>query len=55
MVVFTPGEEAADPYIGYLTNRTITGLYAQEIEGAVLMVERESAQCPASIALRIPF
>jgi hypothetical protein len=43
-VVFTPGEAAADPYIGYLTNKTITGLYAQEVEGAVLMVEREFAR-----------
>lgn len=42
--MFTPGEAAADPYIGYLTNQTITGLYAQEVEGAVLMVEREFAQ-----------
>lgn len=39
--MFTPGEEAAAPYTGYLYNDTITGLYAQEIEGAVLMVERE--------------
>ena len=40
MVLFTPGEEAADQYTGYLTNRTITGVYAQEVEGAVIMLER---------------
>ena len=42
VVLFTPGEIAADNYGGYLTNQTITGLYAQEIKGAVIMVERES-------------
>jgi hypothetical protein len=41
VVLFTPGEEAADQYTGYLTNRTITGLYAQEVKGAVVMIERE--------------
>jgi hypothetical protein len=40
-VFFTPGESAAAPYGGYLTNITITGLYAQEIKGAVVMVERQ--------------
>ncbi|KAJ5174589.1 uncharacterized protein N7482_000466 [Penicillium canariense] len=39
VVLFTPGEVAADQYTGYLTNRTITGLYAQEIKGAVVMIE----------------
>jgi hypothetical protein len=42
VVLFTPGEIAADQYIGYLTNATITGLYAQEIDGAVVMLERQS-------------
>lgn len=42
MVLFTPGEEAADGYTGYLSNKTITGLYAQEINGAVVMLERTS-------------
>lgn len=41
VVFFTPGEIAAAGYGGYLTNATITGLYAQEIKGAVVMVERE--------------
>lgn len=39
VVLFTPGEIAAAPYIGYLTNRTITGAYAQAIKGAVVMME----------------
>ncbi|KAJ5570136.1 uncharacterized protein N7459_009566 [Penicillium hispanicum] len=39
VVLFTPGEEAAGGYTGYLSNETITGLYAQEIKGAVLLIE----------------
>ncbi|KAJ5692913.1 hypothetical protein N7462_002336 [Penicillium macrosclerotiorum] len=39
VVLFTPGEEAASGYTGYLTNKTITGLYAQEIKGAVILLE----------------
>jgi hypothetical protein len=41
VVMFTPGEIAAVGYTGYLTNRTITGAYAQAIGGAVIMLERE--------------
>jgi hypothetical protein len=41
IVFFTPGEIAAAGYGAYLTNATITGVFAQEIEGAVIMVERE--------------
>lgn len=40
MILFTPGEEAADQYTGYLTNKTLTGRYAQEVKGAVVMIER---------------
>jgi len=40
VVLFTPGEISAANYGAYLTNATITGLYAQEIKGAVVMVER---------------
>ncbi|KAH7061304.1 peptidase S28 [Macrophomina phaseolina] len=39
VVFFTPGEGAADNYVKYLTNSTITGLFAQEIQGAVVMLE----------------
>lgn len=39
VVFFTPGEISAANYGAYLTNVTITGLYAQEIKGAVVMVE----------------
>ncbi|TAQ90255.1 hypothetical protein B7494_g1445 [Chlorociboria aeruginascens] len=39
VVIFTPGEVAAANYGSYLTNATITGLFAQEIEGAVVLVE----------------
>lgn len=42
--MFTPGEIAAANYGAYLTNATIIGLYAQEIKGAVVMVERELLQ-----------
>lgn len=39
VVLFTPGEAAAAPYGSYLTNATVVGLYAQEIKGAVVMIE----------------
>lgn len=39
IVLMTPGEIAADGYGGYLTDRTITGVYARELGGAVVMVE----------------
>ena len=38
---FTPGEVDGAGYVGYLTNATITGLFAQEIKGAVILVERK--------------
>lgn len=41
-MLFTPGEEAAAEYTGYLTNRTLTGLFAEEIHGAVILLERMS-------------
>lgn len=40
VVLFTPGEQAAAPFTGYLTNRTVTGLFAQSIGGAVIVIER---------------
>ncbi|KAJ6107262.1 Peptidase S28 [Penicillium sp. IBT 18751x] len=39
VVLFTPGEEAAAGYTGYLTNKTLTGAFAQEIKGAVILIE----------------
>ncbi|KJR88951.1 serine peptidase [Sporothrix schenckii 1099-18] len=39
VVLFTPGESAAEDYTGYLTNRTLTGQFAQAIGGAVVMFE----------------
>ncbi|KAL1968061.1 hypothetical protein VTN77DRAFT_2191 [Rasamsonia byssochlamydoides] len=39
VVLFTPGEIDASGYVGYLTNETITGLFAQEIGGAVILLE----------------
>ena len=39
VVLFTPGEIAADGYQSYLTNKTITGTFAQAIKGAVIMLE----------------
>jgi len=39
VVLFTPGEIAADGYTGYLTNETITGLFGQAIGGAVVLLE----------------
>jgi hypothetical protein len=39
VIFLTPGESAADEYTGYLTNRTLTGLFAQAVGGAVVMME----------------
>lgn len=39
VVFFTPGEEEASAYTGYLTNKTITGVFAQEVGGAVILLE----------------
>ncbi|KAK6084908.1 serine carboxypeptidase S28 [Seiridium cupressi] len=39
IVLMTPGESAAAPYAAYLTDRAITGMYAQAIGGAVVMIE----------------
>ncbi|KAG9242909.1 serine carboxypeptidase S28-domain-containing protein [Calycina marina] len=39
VVFFTPGEVAAAAYTGYLTNRTIVGIFAQEINGAAVILE----------------
>lgn len=39
VVFFTPGEVAAAGYTGYLTNKTITGLFAQAIGGATILME----------------
>ncbi|OAA59573.1 serine-type peptidase [Niveomyces insectorum RCEF 264] len=39
VVFFTPGESAADLYTGYLTNRTLTGQFAQALGAAVVMLE----------------
>ncbi|TVY71366.1 putative extracellular serine carboxypeptidase [Lachnellula suecica] len=39
IVLFTPGEDAADGYTGYVTNKTLPGAYGQAIEGAVIMLE----------------
>ena len=40
VILFTPGETEAAPYTGWLTNRTLLGLYAQEFGGAMIMLER---------------
>jgi hypothetical protein len=40
VVFFNPGEVAADNYTGYLTNKTLTGLLAEAIGAAVVMLER---------------
>ncbi|KAI0065737.1 peptidase S28 [Artomyces pyxidatus] len=39
IVMFTPGEDAADPYVGYLTNATINGQIAQQQHGATIVIE----------------
>ncbi|KAI0158890.1 peptidase S28 [Pestalotiopsis sp. NC0098] len=37
--VFNPGESAADDMIGYLANDTVPGRYAQEFNGAAIVIE----------------
>lgn len=39
VVLFTPGEVAADGYTGYLTNETIVGLFGEAISGATIVLE----------------
>ncbi|KAF7364825.1 Peptidase S28 [Mycena venus] len=39
IILFTPGEDNASPYTGYLTNATINGLIAQQVNGAVVLLE----------------
>lgn len=39
VVLMTPGEAAVNGYQGYLTNRTLTGLFAQAIGAAVIVIE----------------
>ncbi|PPQ74362.1 hypothetical protein CVT24_000656 [Panaeolus cyanescens] len=39
IVLMTPGETNADGYSGYLSNRTITGMIAQQQNGSVIVLE----------------
>ncbi|KAK4443213.1 putative serine peptidase [Podospora aff. communis PSN243] len=39
IVFFTPGETEAAPYMGWFTNRTLLGQYAQAFGGAMIMLE----------------
>ncbi|CDO77024.1 hypothetical protein BN946_scf184380.g10 [Trametes cinnabarina] len=39
IILFTPGEANAQPYSGYLTNRTINGQIAQELGGVTIVLE----------------
>lgn len=37
--IFNPGESSADEMIGYLSNGTVPGYYAQEFNGAAIVIE----------------
>ncbi|KJA16225.1 hypothetical protein HYPSUDRAFT_298283 [Hypholoma sublateritium FD-334 SS-4] len=39
IILSTPGEGNADGYSGYLTNRTINGLFAQQQNGSTIVIE----------------
>ncbi|EJD01632.1 uncharacterized protein FOMMEDRAFT_111593 [Fomitiporia mediterranea MF3/22] len=39
IILMTPGEANAAPYTGYLTNRTINGLIAQQQNGSTIVLE----------------
>ncbi len=41
VLLFTPGEVSAEYYTGYLTNRTLMGMYAQALGGAMILFERK--------------
>jgi hypothetical protein len=47
VLLITPGEVAADGYSGFLTNHSLMGLYAQEIGGAIILLERTSPSVPS--------
>lgn len=40
--LFNVGESAADKFVGYLEEGTISGKYAEEFGGAVIVIERAS-------------
>jgi hypothetical protein len=44
--LLNPGEEDASLALGYLTNDTLPGLYAQLFNGLVIVIERESLPLP---------
>ena len=39
VVLFTPGEIDAEPYVGYMTNQTITGALAEALGAVVIVLE----------------
>ncbi|KAH8671658.1 serine carboxypeptidase S28 [Xylariales sp. PMI_506] len=39
VILLTPGEDAAALYTAYLTEKAITGTYAKEVGGAVILIE----------------
>ena len=43
--MFTPGEASAEYYSGYMTNRTLVGMFAQAMKGAVIILERTEPGC----------
>lgn len=42
MFLFNPGESAADEMLGYLTNASLPGYYAQKFNGAAIVIERKN-------------
>ncbi|RYP61563.1 hypothetical protein DL771_010084 [Monosporascus sp. 5C6A] len=39
IILYNPGEQSAEPFIGYLANTTLPGYYAQQLKGAVILIE----------------
>lgn len=54
VIIFTPGEMDADPYWRYITEETITGVYAKEVGGAVILMERKFFTEPATDSYLTP-
>jgi hypothetical protein len=44
--MFNAGEQAADDYVGYVSETTMPGLYAKKFNGAAIVIERMSSFSP---------
>lgn len=45
----TPGESAADQFVGYITTEGMPGMYAEAVGGAAILIERKTRGSYSSI------